>query len=61
MGPLYLLLLPIILIVFFMPSFIAMDRNHEAERKIFILNLVGGITVLGWLAALIWSASGKSD
>lgn len=59
MSPLYLLLLPIILIVFFMPSFIAMDRNLEAERGIFLLNLVGGITVIGWLAALIWSISSK--
>lgn len=55
MQPLYLLLVPIILTLFFVPSFIAMDKGHRDERQIFLLNLIGGITVIGWVIALIWS------
>lgn len=61
MLPFYLLLVPIILTLFFVPSFIAMDKCHPEERKIFLLNLIGGITVIGWFAAMAWSLSGRNE
>ena len=61
MAPFYLLLLPIILTIFFMPSFVALDKCHRDERKIFLLNLIGGITVVGWIVAMIWSLHGRHE
>lgn len=57
MLPFYLLLVPIILTIFFVPSFIALDKSHRNERGIFLLNLFGGITFVGWIVAMIWSLS----
>lgn len=61
MLPFYLLLVPIILTLFFIPSFIALEKCHRDERAIFLLNLIGGITVVGWIFAMIWSLRGKYE
>lgn len=50
-------LLAIAFIVYFLPTFIASRRNHPNGTSIFLLDLFLGWTFIGWLAALIWSAS----
>lgn len=42
--------------VYFLPSFVAAGNKHRQSTAIFLLNLLLGWTVLGWIAALIWSA-----
>ncbi len=44
---------------YFLPGIVAHSRSHNNENSIVLLNLFLGWTVLGWLAALIWSASGN--
>lgn len=43
------------LILYFLPAIIGKDKRNAGS--IFLLNLLGGWTVIGWLAALIWAAS----
>ena len=55
--------LPMILIggvIYFIPAINAQSRKHASVGAIFLLNLLLGWTVLGWLIALFWSATGNT-
>ena len=43
--------------IYFLPSINASSRKHPNSTSIFLLNLFLGWTLLGWVAALVWSAS----
>ena len=43
------------LVIYFAPSGIALRRWHQHGLLVFILNLLLGWTIVGWLAALLWS------
>ena len=42
---------------YFLPGMIAIERKHHQAAAIFMLNLLLGWTVLGWIAALVWAVS----
>jgi RsiW-degrading membrane proteinase PrsW (M82 family) len=42
---------------YFLPFIIAERRKHKNKLAILITNLLLGWTVLGWIAALIWSTT----
>lgn len=44
-------------VIYFLPSFIAGSRNHPNTTPVVLLNTFLGWTLLGWVAALVWSAS----
>jgi hypothetical protein len=46
---------------YFLPSLIAATRDARYGGQMFLLNLVFGWTILGWLAVLIWAAVEKRD
>ena len=46
-----------VLILYFIPSFIASNRNHKNIAAIFVLNLLLGWMLVGWIVALIWSCT----
>ncbi len=50
-------LLAVILIftLYFLPTLIAFIRQHKNKLAIFLLNLLLGWTVLGWVVSLVWS------
>jgi len=50
-----LVLVPLILGSYFLPTIIAVQREHRSSDAIFFVNLFLGITVIGWLVALVWS------
>jgi hypothetical protein len=50
-----LFLLGLILAFYFLPAIIAAKRETKHEGMIFLINIVFGWTVLGWIAALIWA------
>ncbi len=50
-----LILVPLILGSYFLPTIIAVQRDHPSSDAIFFLNLLLGITVIGWVVALLWS------
>lgn len=41
--------------IYFVPTLIALIRGHSYTWVIFALNLCGGWTGLGWLAAMVWA------
>ena len=55
--------LVVIAFLYFIPSVVAAMRHHHQTGPIVALNLLLGWTLLGWVAALVWSltATPKSD
>ena len=52
------ILLGILLVLFyFIPAFVANEKNHPQASAITILNLFLGWTLLGWVIALVWACS----
>jgi hypothetical protein len=49
--------LALVVALYFIPTIVAAIRHHQNRVSIMLLNLFLGWTGLGWLAALIWSAS----
>ncbi len=50
-----LLLAVLIFAFYFLPTLIAFLRQHKNKLAIFLLNLLLGWTVLGWVVSLVWS------
>ena len=50
-----LLLVVLIFAVYFSPTLIAFLRQHKNKLAIFLLNLLLGWTVFGWVGSLVWS------
>lgn len=53
--PVFVFLSFLLLFLYFMPFLISIPRNHHNKSAIFVLNLLLGWTVLGWIAALVWA------
>lgn len=53
LGALGLILLGVC--VYLIPAVIAHQHRHPNAQAITVLNLFGGWTVLGWVAALVWA------
>jgi len=43
------------LLIYFIPTLVAIGVNHINKLSIFILNLFLGWSLLGWVIALIWA------
>ncbi|WP_157763251.1 superinfection immunity protein [Pseudomonas citronellolis] len=56
-----LIFIAICVVIYFAPLFIAYSRGHNNLVGISVLNLFLGWTLLGWVAALVWSVSSVSD
>ena len=50
-----LLLVVLIFDIYFLPTLIAFLRQHKNSLAIFLLHLLLGWTVLGWIVSLVWS------
>jgi ABC-type transport system involved in cytochrome c biogenesis permease component len=51
----------IILLVYFMPTVIALLSKKKNTLAILTLNLLLGWTVLGWIIALVWAVTKDSN
>jgi hypothetical protein len=47
----------ILLILYFLPTIIALLRHHHNALAIFVLNFFLGCTLIGWVVALVWSVT----
>jgi hypothetical protein len=47
--------LVLLLVIYFIPSWIGFGKKKKNSGAIFALNLLVGWTVLGWLIAFIWA------
>ena len=45
--------------LYFLPGLIAYFRSHDNTVAIMMLNLFLGWTLIGWVAALVWSLLAK--
>lgn len=51
-----------VVLIYFIPNWIASGRQHPNKNAIFVANLLLGWTILGWIGTLVWSfTSTKSD
>ncbi|WP_082671958.1 superinfection immunity protein [Chryseobacterium sp. JAH] len=53
----HILILSIIIIPYFLPTFIAYSRKKTNAGAIFALNLFLGWSLIGWVVALVWALS----
>lgn len=51
------IMLAVMVAAYFLPGLIAYMRGHHNAASIMLLNLLLGWTLLGWIGALVWSAS----
>ncbi len=56
-----LLMLIAFLMIYLLPVGIAFQRRHRDRLAITAIDILLGFTVLGWIAALIWSLTGAVD
>ena len=52
--------LSLALLFYFLPTICALMRGHMSTGAIFVLNLLLGWTLLGWIIALVWSLTGNT-
>lgn len=48
-------LIVLIFASYFLPSLIALLRNHKNKLAVLLLNVFLGWTLLGWVGTLVWS------
>lgn len=51
----------LLLYLYFLPTIIAHHYDNENTKRIFLVNLVTGLTCLGWLVAFFWAILEKDD
>jgi hypothetical protein len=56
-GVLIAILVSFVTVGYLAPWSIAYARHHQKQTPIFLINLLLGWTLIGWLAALIWAFS----
>ena len=57
----FIIPLLIIILIYFIPTFIAKKKNHRQKTAIIIVNVFLGWTFLGWVVALVWSVMKDND
>lgn len=55
-----LLIIIALVLLYFLPAIVAQQRGHHNTGAILLLNVLLGWTVLGWIVALVWSATAVS-
>jgi len=55
------IMLAVMVAAYFLPGLIAYMRGHHNAASIMLLNLFLGWTLLGWIGALVWSASSSKQ
>jgi len=56
------ILLPVLvfsLVFYLLPSILAFFFNRDNLRKIFLVNLISGLSWVAWLGTLVWAVTGK--
>ncbi len=60
-GFFFIILLILGILIYFIPSFIAMKKQHPQKVAILLLNIFLGWTFIGWVGALIWAVSNPQN
>ena len=51
----------VLLFIYFIPSFVAQNRDHRNRAAIAVANLFLGWTLLGWVICLIWASTANVE
>jgi len=51
--PFWILLFAVLIVVYLLPTLIGTIRGVDQLALVFLVNLIGGLTGVGWLAAMI--------
>lgn len=51
----------ILFLMYWLPTIVAVVRDHQSRMAICAVNLLFGWTVVGWFVAFIWSLTGVYD
>lgn len=54
-GVAYVVLVTGFLVTYFFPTLVSRYRGHRKGTPILVVNLLTGWTLIGWVAALVWS------
>ena len=46
--------------MYFLPAIIAHHRRHVSSGAIFLINLLSGWSVIGWIVCFAWACSGET-
>jgi len=55
------ILLIIVIALYLLPTLIASARDHVSRRRIGILNLLFGWTLIGWILLFLWASLGTPE
>jgi len=47
-------------VLYFAPAIVAHHRRHERSGGIFLVNLLLGWSIIGWIACFAWACSGNT-
>lgn len=56
-----LLIVALLLFIYFLPTVIAVKRDHRSVNAIAVIDILFGWTLIGWLWAFIWSLTGNVE
>jgi 4-hydroxybenzoate polyprenyltransferase len=45
-------------LIYFIPSFVALLRRHTYLKQVLVLNVILGWSTIGWVALLVWAFAG---
>jgi len=51
----FLIYISLTIMIYLIPTIIALDKRHIDTLAIFILNLLLGWTFVGWVIAMVWA------
>lgn len=54
-----ILLIPIVGVLYFLPTIIALVLNRQHKKQILLANLPAGLVWTLWVGVLIWAVTGK--
>jgi len=50
----------LVITVYLAPTFLANKHKHKKTASIFVINLLLGWTVIGWIICLAWALNGNT-
>ena len=50
----------LLVLLYFLPAIVGVWRQKRNATAIFVLNLLAGWTVIGWIVAMVWSVAYES-
>jgi len=60
MGEL-LVIVGLVVVVYFLPSLVALGRRNPDINSVFLINLWLGWTIIGWITAIGWALDRKNQ